>query len=154
MAVALKQAADPEFRTYICHVKENCVVLSETLKSFGYKIVTDGTDNHLLLLDLRPLGLTGSKAEKFFEAVHISVNKNTIHGDKSAVTPGGIRIGTAALSSRGLQSEDMRQVAGLIHEALQLALVIQSSCCSKLLKDFVSAFESNPEVKVCRTLIC
>ena len=60
VAVALKQAADPEFRTYICHVKENCVVLSETLKSFGYKIVTDGTDNHLLLLDLRPLGLTGS----------------------------------------------------------------------------------------------
>jgi glycine hydroxymethyltransferase len=116
------------------------------LQNLGYKIVTEGTENHLLLLDLRPLGLTGSKAEKILDAIQISVNKNTVHGDKSAVTPGGIRLGTAALTSRGFQPDDIRQVAHLIHESLQLALSIQNSC-GKLLKDFVVALSSHPGVK-------
>lgn len=148
MAVALKQVMQPEFKQYIIQVKENCRVLADTMKSFGYKIVTDGTDNHLLLLDLRPFGLTGSKVEKLLDAAHITVNKNTVHGDTNAVSPGGVRIGTAALTSRGLVAQDIIQVAEFIHEGIQLCLQVQSSCSSKMLKDFIIALETNPKVKV------
>lgn len=74
----------------------------------GHKLITNGTDNHLLLLDVRPHGLTGSKLEKACDAVHITLNKNTVIGDKSAVTPGGVRIGTPAVTSRGYNEQDMK----------------------------------------------
>lgn len=74
----------------------------------GNKIVTDGTDNHLLLLDVRPHSLTGSKLEKACDEVHITLNKNTIIGDKSAITPGGVRIGTPAVTTRGYLEADMK----------------------------------------------
>lgn len=73
--------------------------------------MTNGTDNHLLLLDVRPHGLTGSKLEKACDEVHITLNKNTIIGDKSAVTPGGVRIGTPAVTTRGYKENDMVNVA-------------------------------------------
>jgi glycine hydroxymethyltransferase len=82
-------------------VKRNAKALADDLISRGHKLVTDGTDNHLLLLDVRPLKLTGSKVEKACDAVHITLNKNTIIGDKSAITPGGVRIGTPAVTTRG-----------------------------------------------------
>ena len=80
----------------------------------GHKLVTNGTDNHLLLLDVRPFGLTGSKVEKACDEVHITLNKNTIIGDKSAVTPGGLRIGTPAVTTRGYGTKDMVEVAKYI----------------------------------------
>ncbi len=92
VAVALKEASTLEFQQYILNVKENAQKVGEALRSYGYKLSTGGTDNHLLLLDLRDKGITGSKVEYILEKVNISVNKNTLKGDKSALSPGGIRI--------------------------------------------------------------
>ena len=149
IAVALKQAASPEFKAYAKQVRENAVAIADTLKSFGYKLVTEGTVNHLVLWDLRTVGLTGSKMEKMCDAVNITLNKNAVHGDVSAFTPGGVRVGTSAITSRSLKQEDAKQVAVLLHEACQLALKIQSST-GKLMKDFVAALETNDEVKALR----
>jgi glycine hydroxymethyltransferase len=75
---------------YIKQVKANSAALAAALQSYGYKMVTDGTDNHLVLWDLRPNSISGSKVEALLEEISITVNKNTVHGDKSAVTPGMI----------------------------------------------------------------
>lgn len=80
--------------------------------------MTNGTDNHLLLLDVRPFGLTGSKLEKACDEVHITLNKNTIIGDKSAVTPGGVRIGTPAVTTRGYEESDMKIVAEFLDRTI------------------------------------
>jgi glycine hydroxymethyltransferase len=110
IAAQLKQVATPEFKEYSKQVKANAKALADELMRLGHKLVTNGTDNHLLLLDVRPQGLTGSKLEKACDEVHITLNKNTIIGDKSAVTPGGVRIGTPAVTTRGYLEKDMRQV--------------------------------------------
>jgi glycine hydroxymethyltransferase len=95
-------------------VKSNAKALADELMKRGHTLVTGGTDNHLVLLDVRPHGLTGSKLEKACDEVHITLNKNTIIGDKSAVTPGGVRIGTPAVTTRGYLEKDMRQVGVFI----------------------------------------
>jgi glycine hydroxymethyltransferase len=95
-------------------VKSNAKALADELTKRGHTLVTNGTENHLLLLDVRPHGLTGSKLEKACDEVHITLNKNTIIGDKSAVTPGGVRIGTPAVTTRGYLEQDMRQVGAFL----------------------------------------
>ena len=117
LAVALREAATPAFRSYIGAVKTNAQALAAALASKGYALVSGGTDNHLVLWDLRPLGLTGSKLEKLCDAAGITLNKNAVHGDKSAAAPGGVRLGTPALTSRGMGTEDFEQVAAMLHEA-------------------------------------
>jgi len=82
--------------------------MADELIKQGNKLVTDGTDNHLILMNVRDRGLTGSKLEKLCDAIHITLNKNTIIGDKSAVTPGGVRIGTPAITTRGYNEADAR----------------------------------------------
>merc|ERR1712032_1379076 len=77
----------------------------------AHKLASDGTDNHLVLWDLRPHGLTGSKVEKVCEAVSISLNRNSVHGDTSALTPGGVRIGSPAMTTRGCTAEDFKKIA-------------------------------------------
>ncbi|KAJ1558942.1 Serine hydroxymethyltransferase 4, partial [Cladochytrium tenue] len=146
IAVALKQAASPSFRDYAVQVQKNAKALGDTLMGKGYKLVTDGTDNHLVLWDLRPLGLTGSKMEKICDAVSITLNKNSVHGDSSALVPGGVRIGAPALTSRSFAEADFVQVAEFLHRAAQLALKIQATS-GKLIKDFAAALETNEEVK-------
>ncbi|KAI9341815.1 serine hydroxymethyltransferase [Zopfochytrium polystomum] len=146
IAVALKQAASPEFKEYAAQVRKNAKALGERLIKHGYKLVTDGTDNHLVLWDLRPLGLTGSKMEKICDVVNITLNKNSVHGDSSALVPGGVRIGAPALTSRSFREADFEQVAEFLHRAAQLALKLQSGS-GKLLKDFVVALEKSEEVK-------
>lgn len=168
LAVALREAQQPAFRDYIRSVKANAKALAAALVAKGYAIVTGGTDNHLVLWDLRPLGLTGSKLEKLSEvslrleycvqpctmemwvhvshvepsdfqlspspfkmlcetschpslrrdalavaasqAVGITLNKNAVHGDTSAAVPGGVRIGTPALTTRGFDTSDFERV--------------------------------------------
>ena len=83
----------------------------------GYKIITNGTDNHIVMMSCIDKGLTGSKYEKALDDVHITVNKNTIVGDKSAITPGGIRIGSPAVTTRGYLEADMREVGRFMDEA-------------------------------------
>ncbi|XP_044517740.1 serine hydroxymethyltransferase, cytosolic isoform X2 [Gracilinanus agilis] len=125
VAVALKQALTPEFKAYQQQVVANCRALSAALMELGYHIVTGGSDNHLILVDLRGKGTDGGRAERVLEACSIACNKNTCPGDKSALRPSGLRLGTPALTSRGLLEKDFYQVALFIHEGIELALQIQ-----------------------------
>uniref|UniRef100_A0A7N5JRD7 Serine hydroxymethyltransferase n=1 Tax=Ailuropoda melanoleuca TaxID=9646 RepID=A0A7N5JRD7_AILME len=137
VAVALKQAMTPEFRLYQRQVVANCRVLAETLMELGYKVVTGGSDNHLILVDLRSKGTDGGRAEKVLEACSIACNKNTCPGDKSALRPSGLRLGTPALTSRGLLEKEFQKVAHFIHRGIELTLQIQNDVGAKAtLKEF------------------
>lgn len=145
LAVALKEAMTPEFKLYIKQVRRNAKVLGETLVSMGYRLITGGTDNHLVLWDLRPNGITGSKMEKICDVVHITLNKNAVSGDTSAITPGGVRVGAPAMTSRGLVEADFVKVAEFLDRILKIALRIQSKTGKKL-KDFSAAVVNDAEV--------
>jgi glycine hydroxymethyltransferase len=116
IAVALKDAMSPGFKQYGEQVVKNSKALCNELVKRGYKIVTGGTDTHLFSVDLRSVGLNGSKAEKVLEEISIAVNKNTCPGDKSALTPSGIRIGSPALTSRNFNENDFLKVADFIDQ--------------------------------------
>ena len=135
----------PEFKNYIIQVKKNAVVMAQEFINKGYKVCTDGTDNHLILIDLNPINITGSKIEKICEFVDISINKNSVAGDKSALSPCGIRLGTPALTTRGLKENDFIKVVEFIDNVIQIALEIQKQSGSKLV-DFVKIMESNNEL--------
>ncbi|WIA14942.1 hypothetical protein OEZ85_001653 [Tetradesmus obliquus] len=145
LAVALKHAASPEFVAYQRQVVANSRALGEALKKRGYKLVTDGTDNHLLLWDLRGEGISGAKMEKACDEAHITLNKNAVVGDVSAMNPGGVRIGAPAMTSRGLVESDFEQIAGFLHEVLQVAKTVQDSH-GKLLKEWVKGISGNSEL--------
>ncbi|MGJ9458201.1 serine hydroxymethyltransferase [Oceanobacillus sp. CF4.6] len=114
-AVSFKEALSPDFKTYAKNIVQNAKVLGEALKSEGVRIVSDGTDNHLLLLDVTPLNLTGKIAEKALDDIGITTNKNTIPFDKeSPFVTSGIRIGTAAVTTRGFGEEEMKEIAAII----------------------------------------
>lgn len=112
IAVALKQVADPAFKAYAKQVRANAAAMAQVLFKHGYRLQTDGTENHLILWDLRPIGLTGSKVEKICDAAHITLNKNAVAGDTSALVPGGVRIGASALTSRSMVEADVEVSAG------------------------------------------
>ena len=114
-AVCLKEALQPEFKEYQKNVAANAQALCKGLKDRGIKIVSDGTDNHLMLVDLTPFDLTGKAVEKLLDSVNITCNKNTIPNDpKSPFVTSGIRIGTPAITSRGFGVEDMDRIAEAI----------------------------------------
>merc|ERR1719215_2193864 len=100
LAAQLLEVATPEFADYSRRVVENSKALAEALMAKGHKLASDGTDNHLVLWDLRPHGLTGSKVEKVCEAASMSLNRNSVHGDASALSPGGVRSGTSSRHTR------------------------------------------------------
>ena len=119
-AVAFGEALQPSFRDYIARVLENARVLAETLQAEGLRIVSGGTDNHLMLVDLRPLGLSGRKAEKALDAVGITVNKNAIPNDpRPPAQASGIRLGTPAMTTRGFGPDEMRLTGQLIATVLR-----------------------------------
>ena len=95
-----------EFKQYTDQVCKNAKALADALIKNGEKLITDGTDNHLIMWDVRPHGLTGSKVEKVLEYMGITANKNSVVGDKSAANPGGVRLGTPAMTTRGLVEKD------------------------------------------------
>jgi glycine hydroxymethyltransferase len=114
-AVCFKEALQPEFKEYQAQIIKNAQALCKGLQNRGIKIVSDGTDNHLMLVDLTPFGLTGKEVEALLDAAHITANKNTIPNDpKSAFVTSGIRLGTPAATSRGLKEDDFDQVAEAI----------------------------------------
>ena len=111
-AVCLKEAMEPAFKTYAQNVVKNAKVLADALLAEGFDLVTGGTDNHLMLADLRPMGITGRELQTRCDQNHITLNKNAIPGDpeKPTVTS-GVRIGTAAVTTRGLGEEELREIA-------------------------------------------
>ena len=126
LAVALKQAATPEFKEYQEQVVKNAKALENTFKEMGYKLVADGTDTHMVLVDLRAKALDGARVEAVLEQINIACNKNSIPGDKSALTPYGIRIGTPAMTSRGMGEEDFKRIAHYIGKSVDICKKVQS----------------------------
>jgi len=118
-AVAFKEAAAPEFVVYQQHVLQNAKVLAEALAERGYRIVSGGTDNHLMLVDLTSKGVTGKDVQTLLESVGITVNKNAIPFDPLPPSKAsGIRVGTPATTTRGMRESEMRDTAALIDEAI------------------------------------
>jgi glycine hydroxymethyltransferase len=119
-AVAFGEALQPEFKTYAQQVKANARALAAELTAQGVEIISGGTDNHLMLVDLRPLGITGKDAEHVLDEVKITVNKNGIPFDTaSPFNPSGIRIGTPAITTRGMKEEDMKVIGQVIAMTLK-----------------------------------
>ncbi len=150
LAVALKQAATPEFKQYQELVIKNAKALENEFKALGHKLVSDGTDSHMVLVDLRPKALDGARVEAVLEQINIACNKNSIPGDKSALTPCGIRIGAPAMTSRGMGEEAFKRIAGYIDQSINLCKKIQSELPKEAnkLKDFKAkvASETVPEI--------
>jgi glycine hydroxymethyltransferase len=118
-AVSFREALQPEFREYQRQVKKNAKALAQRLTEDGFRIVSGGTDNHLMLVDLTPKGITGNDAEKALDAAGITVNKNSIPYDqKPPVVTSGIRLGTPIVTTRGMREPEMKAIGDLICEAL------------------------------------
>merc|ERR1711972_262780 len=122
---------------------KNAKALVESLRGRGFDIVSGGTDNHLCLIDLRSKGVNGSKSEAVCDLVSIILNKNTVPGDKSAMNPNGLRVGTPAMTSRGLVEEDFVRVGEFIGEAVDIAAEVQKESGPKLV-DFRRVLKESP----------
>lgn len=147
IATAFKQAKTPEFKAYQAQVLKNAKTLCTGLIDLGYKVATGGTDVHLVLVDVRTAGLTGSKAELILEEVGIACNKNTVPGDKSALNPSGIRLGTPALTTRGLVEKDIEQVVSFIDAALKIGAEAAKAAAGPKLADYSKTLNENAAIK-------
>ena len=136
---------------------ENAKAVASGLMSLGYCVVTGGTDCHIVHLDLKksPGALSGAKGELILEAVGISCNKNTVPGDKSALNPSGIRLGTPAITTRGLDTTHMNRVVQFIHAAMELAVEIQVTSGPKLVdfKKFLAEEKFTAKINALRTQV-
>ena len=117
MAMAFLEASQPSFKAYARQIAKNAKALAAELKQLGFNLVSGGTDSHLILMDVRNFGLDGMEAEKRLEKAGIIANRNSVPGDPSPFKPSGIRMGTPALTSRGMKEKEMVEVARLIHQA-------------------------------------
>jgi glycine hydroxymethyltransferase len=118
-AVAFKEALDEEFKTYAGQVIKNAQAMAKRLSSYGFKIISGGTDNHLMLIDLRNKNMTGKAAQEMMDLVGITVNKNAVpFDDKSPLITSGIRLGTPALTTRGMKEKDMEKIADMINDLI------------------------------------
>ena len=116
-AVALGEALTDEFKDYQRRIVENAACLAESLIGEGFRLVSGGTDNHLMTIDLRSFGLTGKEMEARLDAVHITANKNTIPRDpESPFVTSGLRVGTPAVTTRGFGKEEMVKIAGFMKD--------------------------------------
>ncbi len=118
-AVCFKEALEPSFKEYQTQIIKNASALANALKEKGFKLVTDGTDNHLLLLDLTGIDVTGKELQNRCDSVYITLNKNAIPNDpRSPFVTSGVRIGTPAVTSRGMKEDDMKVIADLIYDTV------------------------------------
>ncbi len=145
VAAQFKEVMSPEFKEYSENVCKNAQALANHLSgTYGYKLATGGTENHLILWDLKPANFTGSKMQVLCDLLSITLNKNSVLGDKSALSPGGVRIGAGALTTRGFNEDHFRKVGDFLHRAVEIG--VQLSVANKLLKDFTPAATASPEV--------
>lgn len=147
LSVALKQANTPEFVEYQKQVLKNCARLSTELQRMGYDIVSGGTDNHLVLVNVKSSrGIDGARVERVLELACIASNKNTVPGDTSALNPGGIRMGTPALTSRGFMEDDFAKVAEYFDRAVSIAMKLKGTEQGKKIKGFREMCAVGPSV--------
>lgn len=136
LAVALKQAQSKDFQAYQKQVLSNAKALAERLGNssytggLGYNIVSGGTDNHLVLVDLKSKGIDGARVERVLELCGVASNKNTVPGDKSAMKPGGIRMGTPAMTTRGFTPSDFTRVAEIVDQAVSITVKLDKKARS------------------------
>ena len=155
LAVALKQAQTPDFKEYQTQVLKNCKRMSEALLSRKYSLVSGGTDNHLVLVDLRSKDIDGSRVEFLLELTNIYVNKNTVPGDTSALIPSGLRLGSPAMTSRGLMEGDFDQIVEFLDRGVQITKRFknESKSIGTKLVDFKTYVKKNaPEDKEVKAL--
>lgn len=145
LAIAFKQVTTPEYKAYMQQVKKNAQALAAALLRRKCRLVTGGTDNHLLLWDLRPLGLTGKAYEKVCELCHITVNKIAIFGDNGTITPGGVRIGTPAMTSRGCLESDFETIADFLLKAAHIVCMVLREH-GNLQKAFTNGLQTKKEI--------
>ncbi len=148
IAVALRMAKSCAFREYQEQVLENCRVLEKVFKKHNIDMVSDGSDNHLILIDLGSKNVTGNQVEKACELVNIVLNKNTVPGDKSAINPSGMRVGTPAMTSRGLVESDFEHVGEFIARAIHATQrIVKSHPPMKNIAEFVTLAKKDVEVQ-------
>ncbi|XVF01146.1 hypothetical protein REPUB_Repub04eG0063400 [Reevesia pubescens] len=152
LAIALKQVATSQYKAYMHQVKKNAQALATALLRRKCRLITGGTDNHLLLWDLRPFGLTGKIYEKVCEICHITLNKIAIFGDNGAITPGGVRIGTPAMTSRGCLESDFKTIADFLLRAAHITSMMQHDHV-KLQKSSVKSLHNNKDILELRTQV-
>lgn len=145
LAAALKQAKTPEFQEYQAQVIKNSAALANKMLSQGYNLVSGGTDNHLMLVDLRDKGVDGAKVESLLDRANVTINKNTVPGDLSAMVPGGIRMGAPALTTRELKEKDFEVVGEFVHRGVEMAMELQTLCGSKKMKDYTPILDQNAD---------
>ncbi|EON99455.1 putative serine hydroxymethyltransferase protein [Phaeoacremonium minimum UCRPA7] len=165
LAVALKQAQTPEFKAYQEQVLANSKALAHRLGEakdkggLGYSLVSGGTDNHLVLADLKPQGIDGGRVERVLELVGVAANKNTVPGDRSALTPGGLRMGTPAMTTRGFNEDDFKRVADIVDRAVTIAVRVNKAAVKnaeekqlkgpkrlKVFLEYLGDGETDPEI--------
>ncbi|OWM75557.1 hypothetical protein CDL15_Pgr021721 [Punica granatum] len=142
LAVCLKFVQSPQFKAYQNKVVSNTRALADRLMELGYTLVSGGSDNHLVLVDLRPIGLDGARVEKILDMASITLNKNSVPGDKSALVPGGIRIGSPAMTTREFSEKEFKATADFIHEGIQITLEAKKSAQGSKLQDFMKHITS------------
>jgi glycine hydroxymethyltransferase len=144
-AVALREAATPEYQAYAAQVIENAQVLTESLAEEGMRPVSGGTDTHLALIDLQGIGVTGAEAEVRCDAARITLNKNAIPYDPQPPSIGsGIRVGTPAVTTQGMDADAMRRIATLIGRAVRDADGSQSAAVAADVADLVGKYPAYP----------
>eukprot|EP01083_Nonionella_stella_P171707 587150_1 len=148
LATALKQANTSEFHEYQAQVLKNSKSLADALLDKGYDLVSGGTDNHLMLIDLRSKKIDGARVEEVLGLANISTNKNTVPGDKSAMMPSGLRVGSPALTTRGMTESDFVGIADLIDRGVKITQSIQKEGGFKKVKDFKSYLASNEVAEI------
>lgn len=155
ISAALKEAMTPEFKEYQIQVKKNAKVMGDELMRLGYTLVTGGTDNHLLLLDLRPNGIDGARVDAVAELSNIYANKNSVPGDTRPFIPAGLRIGAPAMTSRGFKEAEFVKVASLLDRVIKLTSKINNELVAQgktKLVDFQNHVKSTdiPEITAIR----
>jgi len=146
VAVALKQAMDPSFKEYQLQVLSNAKAMAKALLDKDYALVSGGTDNHLVLVNLKASkGIDGARVETVCNKVFITLNKNSVPSDTSALVPGGVRLGAHALTSRGFKEDEFVKIVDMIDEAVDIAKSVQKQ--SKKLKDFREFLENDETIK-------
>ena len=143
----MKYVKSEEYKKYINQVLLNSRKLAEHLIKFGFNVLTGGTDNHIILINLKNKGISGNKVEKLCELINISVNKNSVKDDKSALSPNGIRIGTPSITTRGMKEKDMIVIAGFIDTIVNLGIKIQKISGTKI-NDFNNILKKEENMKI------
>jgi len=151
IATQLKEVNSPAFKEYAKQVRANAQAMAAQLTKLGYSLATGGTENHLILWDLKPQSLNGAKMQTVCDNCSITLNKNAVLGDKSALFPGGVRVGACALTTRSLKEEDFVTVANFLSDAAKIAIKIQET--AKTTKEFEAAVKASAEVKALKSAV-